>query len=389
MARQKKDQPLPKGISLRKDGVYQGRLQISGKRYSFYDKDLKSLKKVMQKKQLEAANGLFVQETKIKVNDWFESWLKEYKAASVKYGTLSGYRRVYKSYIADEIGKRRLPEVRPEHIQKIYNDLSKAGYSHKTISLSAIVLNGMFKQAFKNQMIVRNPVELASIPRNTKKKKEISVMTKEEQKIFLQYAKESAYCRIYTVALGTGLRVGEIRALEWSDIDYKNNVIHVTGTLKYSKDRGYFKDLPKTNTSFRDVPMIPEVVTAFKEQRAEQIRQRLQLGDLWRPESGMENFVFTGYYTYHGFGKNLCHGAINHDMAKIEERIKEEYPDFPHITPHTLRHTFATRGLENGIPPKVMQEILGHTSITMTLDIYSHVLPDTKAAEIMKVSGMF
>lgn len=389
MARKKKDQPLPKGISLRKDGLYQGRLQICGKRYTFYDRDLKTLKKIMQKKQLEAENGMFIQETKIKVNDWFETWLKEYKAASVKYGTLSGYRRVYKSYIAAEIGKRRLSEVRPEHVQKIYNDLSKAGYSHKTISLTAIVLNGMFKQAFKNQMIARNPVELASIPRNTKKKKGISVLSKEEQKIFLEYSKESAYCRIYIIALGTGLRVGEIRALEWADVDHEKNVIHVTGTLKYSKDRGYFKDLPKTNTSFRDIPMIPEVSTALREQKVDQMRQRFQLGEMWKPEKGMENFVFTGFYTYHGFGKNLCSNAINHDMAKIEGRIKADYPDFPHITPHTLRHTFATRGLENGIPPKVMQEILGHTSITMTLDIYSHVLPDTKAEEIMKVSGLF
>ena len=214
-------------------------------------------------------------------------------------------------------------------------------------------------------------------------------MTKDQQAVFIEYAKDSAYSHLYTVALGTGMRVGELRALEWSDIDYQKNVIHVNGTLKYCKGKGYFKDTPKTATSCRDIPMIPEVVKALKEQRSEQTRQRLELGTMWNPEKGMDNFVFTGYYTYHGFGKNLCSNAINHDLSKVEEQIKIKYPDFPHITPHTLRHTFATRGLENGIPPKVMQTILGHTSITMTLDIYSHVLPNTAAAEIMKVSGMF
>ena len=379
---------LPKGIRL-KNGMFEARFMIDGVSYYAYGHTIEDARKAAEDKKYEVRHGLYVKESKIRVDEWFDTWMKEYKESAVKYGTFHCYQDIFFHYINETIGSRLLSEIRPEHIQRIYNNLVKEGYSHKTISLTAIVLGGMFKQAYKNQMIQRNPVELATVPRNKKKKKDISVMTKEQQTIFLDYAKESPYRYFYMVAIGTGLRVGELRALEWSDIDYVKNCIHVTGTLKYRKGEGYFKDTPKTSTSCRDVPMIPEVVQALKAQRAEQMRQRLALGNLWKPEVGMDNFVFTGYYTYHGFGKNLCSNAINHDLTKIEEKIKEKHSDFPHITPHTLRHTFATRGLENGITPKVMQSILGHTSITMTLDIYSHVLPDTAETEIMKVSGMF
>lgn len=385
MARKKK---LPEGFREKNNG-YEARFTISGRRYSFVDTDLERLKQKVSDAKHDIKHGIYVPESALTVESWFNTWITEYKTNNVKYGTVSGYKRVFKNYIMQSIGKQRLTSVRPEHIQKIYNTLAAAGYSHKTICLTAIVLNGIFKQAYLNRIIKNNPVELTQKPRNMKKRKEISILTRDQQKIFLQYAKESAYSNLYIVALGTGLRVGELRALEWSDIDYRDNTIRVTGTMKYDKDRGYFKDLPKTGTSQRQIKMIPEVRAALKNQRAEQNRQRLQLGELWQPRPGFENYVFTGFYTYHGFGKNLCSNAINHDIKKILNRIRKEYPEYPNITPHTLRHTFATRGLENGIPPKVMQDILGHTSITMTLDIYSHVLPETQENEIMKISGMF
>ena len=108
------------------------------------------------------------------------------------------------------------------------------------------------------------------------------------------------------------------------------------------------------------------------------------LGDKWRPEPGFENLVFTG-----SFGRCISENALYQDMKKIIVQIREDGHTFGEHTPHSLRHTFATRGFERGIPPKVMQEILGHKSITMTLDIYSHVLPDKKAEEINKLAAMF
>nr|WP_269156268.1 tyrosine-type recombinase/integrase [Blautia faecis] len=146
----------------------------------------------------------------------------------------------------------------------------------------------------------------------------------------------------------------------------------------------YMIDEPKSETSKRDIPMLDNLVTVLREHRKRQLATRMLLGDKWRPEPGFENLVFTG-----SFGRCISENALYQDMKKIIVQIREDGHTFGEHTPHSLRHTFATRGFERGIPPKVMQEILGHKSITMTLDIYSHVLPDKKAEEINKLAAMF
>ena len=212
------------------------------------------------------------------------------------------------------------------------------------------------------------------------------VMSIEEQNLFMRYSKNSQFYDLYMVALGTGMRNGELRALQWADIDFDNKIIHVNGTLKYIAKAKvkYMIDEPKSETSKRDIPMLDNLVTVLREHRKRQLATRMLLGDKWRPEPGFENLVFTG-----SFGRCISENALYQDMKKIIVQIREDGHTFGEHTPHSLRHTFATRGFERGIPPKVMQEILGHKSITMTLDIYSHVLPDKKAEEINKLAAMF
>ena len=210
------------------------------------------------------------------------------------------------------------------------------------------------------------------------------VLSLQEQKLFLEYAKDSIYYNIYLVALNTGMRAGELRALEWKDIDFKNKVIHINNTLKYVKGKGYKLDTPKTATSIRDIPMLDVVLTTLKSHKKEQALEKMKLGSRWESEPLIDKLVFTN-----STGAPVSNMALNDDLKKIETNIQKDGISFEHMKPHTLRHTFATRGLERGIPPKVMQELLGNTSITMTLDIYSHVLPDTKACELEKIANLF
>lgn len=183
------------------------------------------------------------------------------------------------------------------------------------------------------------------------------------------------------------LTKAELRALQWKDIDFAGKIIRVQGTLKYvGKDSAikYRIDFPKTQASKREIPMLDEVYQTLKRHKKEQMKQKMLLGKLWEPQEGFDSLVFTG-----ATGRCIAESALCQDMKKIEAKIREAGYDFANISPHALRHTFATRGMEKGIPPKVMQELLGHTSITMTLDIYSHVLPNTKAQEIKKLTNMF
>ena len=110
----------------------------------------------------------------------------------------------------------------------------------------------------------------------------------------------------------------------------------------------------------------------------------MRMGELWKPEIGLDNLVFTNTY-----GKPIYRDRLNKEIDKIVNRITSSGYTFPHITPHTFRHTFATRSIEQGIQPKTLQTILGHTDLSTTMDTYAHVLPDTKAAEMQKLSGLF
>jgi integrase len=382
MAVDRNGKSLPEGITQRTDGRYMGRFQYDGERYTVYDSNLREVKKKLTSLKYEVEHGLFAKQDNITVTGWFKIWIKEYKEPTVKQGTVGVYKDNFKSYIEKPLGKKKLKDIRAEHIQKIYNDLNKKGYSRNTIELVSVVLSGMYKQAMKNKIIRENPVPLATLPR-AEVKKTPRVMTVEEQQVFLEYAKESYLNDLFILALTTGMRSGELRGLQWNDVNFKDKVIQVNNTLVYI-NKDYLLDTPKTPTSRRDIPLIDNAIAVLKRQKLIQAENRMLLGDKWKNKKGLENLVFTTMTGY----------PINRDMLKQElnrviEDIQKDHQDFKHITPHTFRHTFATRCIENGMSPQVLKTILGHSKLSMTMDLYSHVLPNTKATEIQRIANLF
>ena len=381
-----KTHDLPKGITLRKDGRYQASYYFNGTRKYLYDMNLDALEVKLRNVRYEIDHGIFTKPERIRLDDWFETWMKEYKAFELKKGTIENYKRNYRLYISPHIGNCYVKEIRAEHLQKLYNDLMREGYSYGVINLCAGILSGMFTQLMRNDIIMKNPVKLANLPKKEKRPQR-RVLTSEEQDLFLKHASMSSFFSFYRLALATGLRIGELTSLTWKDIDFDNETLTVTGTLKYFKDTGFYKDTPKSESGNRTVPLLPSICKMLKQVKREQNKQRLSAGNRWRPIKGLEHLVFT---TKHGepFKKR----TIAYDIDQITNEINQTEKDIPYFekfSPHTLRHTFATRALENGIPPKVVQDILGHSSITMTLDLYTHVLPKTKSTEIMKIANLF
>lgn len=336
---------------------------------------------------------VFEDERMLTMDEWFELWLRDYKQLTLKKGTIENYKRNYKSYIKPYIGEMNVCEIKGEHIQRLFNYLIGKGYAISTLYVSKGVLSGMFRQLMKNDVIQKNPVQFVEFPRQPKKK-ERRVLSEEEQGLFLEYAQGSTYEDVYRLALATGMRIGEICALKWSDIDFSNQLLSVNGTLKQFRDTGFFIDTPKSYTSRRIIPLLPSICKMLKR------RKRAQVGTVmgkYTIRSEWQDLVFL----HPGDGyEPMRKRTIAYDMDAIVERINKDRIEknknkrkrqemFEHVSPHALRHTFATRALENGIQPKVVQEILGHSSITITLDLYTHVLDKTKSEEILKLQHIF
>jgi Site-specific recombinase XerD len=385
---------LPPGITQRKDGRYQARYTFNGKRYTIYGKDLKEVQKKLRDVKYEMDHGIFAKPSKVTVDSWFEVWKEEYAANSMRENTLAHVESMYRYHIKPEIGHMKMQDVRTEHIQMLLNKMKRQEYSSDFMKRVRNVVSQMFKQAYRNDMVMRNPVENAVTP-SGKAKKGHRVLTEQEQAVFLEYATESEYELIFILGFSTGMRIGEIQALQWNNIDFKKREISIEGTLVKVDGKEYVKGPAKTKSSIRTVPMLPDVAGKLKEYRKEQLKYRMILGPEWQPVKGLEDLLFCT-----AIGRPLSRSVLYNAIDRIIERInhdermkaREECREpavFEHFSSHTMRHTFATRALENGIPPKVVQELLGHSTIKTTMDIYTHVLPKTKNEEIQKIANLF
>jgi integrase len=398
MAR-KNSKQLPPGISLRSDGRYQARYTLNGKRHTIYSRDLKEIQKKLRDAKYEMDHGIFAKPDKITVDTWFDTWMKEYQGNVIRETTEALYWSMYKHHIKDSIGHMKLQAVRPEHIQAMLNQMKNDGYAPSFIRRFRNVVNKMFKQAYLNDLIMRNPVEKTTTPKEEQKDQDGSHrgLTEKEQADFLQYAdeEEPQYADIYYLGFSTGLRIGELFALEWDDVDFAKEELRVNGTMIKIDGKEHQKGPTKTDKSKRIIPLLPAVVKRLRKHKLQQAEYKLMMGEKWKPVEGLENLVFTT-----PVGRPLSRGVIynsidriiakiNHDERMAAQRENREPVVFEHFSSHTMRHTFATRALENGIPPRVVQEYLGHKKIDTTLNIYTHVLPELKKEEIKKISGLF
>ena len=383
MALDKDGKLLPKGITYREsEDRYMGRFMYHGQPFTTYGKTVKETQKLLNDLRYEVEHEIYFKENSVTFSAWFEIWLKDYKEPTVKMGTVATYQQNYNAYIKKIFGNKQLRDIRSDAIQRFYNAMSAKEYSHNTLETCRAVLNGVFTQAVRNGIIQKNPVENTILPKNNGKGA-IRVMTEYEQKLFLEYAKDTEYYPLYELALSTGMRSGEIRGLQWADVDFDKKEIHVAHTLVYLKGK-YHLETPKTMSSDRIIPMLDNVSVLLKEQRKKQMEERSYMGEYWNPLPEFENLVFTN-----SVGNPINRDRFKKKMDNLIKKMNEDGIPFAHITPHTFRHTFATRSIERGIDPKVLQKILGHSTFAMTMDIYAHVLPNTKAEEMQKLNPLF
>lgn len=388
---------LPKGIGIRPDGRYQARYTLNGKRYTIYGKTQKEVEKKLRDAQYEIDHGIYAKPDRITVDAWYQAWIKEYRENIVREGTLTSYKHYYR-HVGEEIGKMKLQTVNPVHIQRILNKMRGEGYSVGYIKKIKALMNLFFRQAYMNGIIAVNPVERTVLPKgegaeNVHKR----ALTEQEQRKFLEYAEREKpfHAEIFYLGFSTGMRIGEITALEWSDIDFKNMEIHINGTMVNIAGMELHKGPAKTANSKRVVPLLPEIGRRLKRHKVDQAKLRMKLGDKWEPVKGLENLVFTSV-----LGRPLWRASVakfireiidvmNREEAQAAELEHRKPSVMDYFCPHAMRHTFATRALERGIPPRVVQSYLGHAEIDVTMNIYTHVTAELEKGEIEKIANQF
>lgn len=278
------------------------------------------------------------------------------------------------------IGKLKLKDITPSLLQNFYHEKVAGGLSQKTVMNMNLCLHKCLSQAEMEGFLLSNPAAKLNLRRG--EKPEILVLTRAQQRLLMEKSRNCRYGVFIRLVLATGLRMGELLALQWKDIDLEQSTLYVRRTLnrlKSYKDEGPKTEIvfgtPKSQNSRRSIPLLPAVVADLKAWQKIQDADRLALGSGYAKtdmvvtnEVGgyIEQTVFRGYYT-----------ALLQDAG------------LPHFTFHALRHTFATRALEQGMDPKTLSAILGHYSVAFTLDTYAHVLNEHKHKAISLMANLY
>ena len=331
----------------------------------------------------------FVEPHKITVESWLDTWLKEYKKDNIRPTTYSSYENIIRVHISPNLGKAFIKELRPEQVQRFYNERKASGLSPRTIRNIHVVLHEALEQAMRNNLVIRNVSEATTLPKQ--EKKEMRVLTVKEQNKFMEVLSSDKMGIIFKLDLASGMRRGELLGLNWKDIDLKDGVIRVTRSLsrtkvnfdKESKENktAIMFQKPKTKKGERSIPLFSSIVSDLKEHKAAEKDKFKDLGwdDIKIKQHFKDGLVFTNELGGHIEPRNLT--------RKFYGLIKAA--GIPNANLHSLRHSYATRLLEMGVSPKVVQEILGHSTITLTLDTYSHVMPELKRDAVDKLSSLF
>lgn len=353
----------------------------TGKRRIIYALTLSELREKEKQIQRDLQDGIDISRSDMTLNQLFQMYMDN--KTDLRESTRCNYISVWNNGLKDSVlGNMKIAQIRQIHIRSFYSELVKKGLSANMVKLYHNLIYPALELAVDSDIIRKNPAK------DAKKgiggtKKERTAMTIAEQGKLLDFIKGSDRYRIYypmmVFALSTALRVGELTGLRWSDVDLKENIIHIRQQLIYRNlgdgCRFHVQDL-KTEAGRRDIPLTASA-------RKSLIRQKelsLLLGTKQKKEiDGITDFVFLN-----SLGNPYATNAINFMLKNMVDaynraereaagREKREAEPLPHISAHILRHTACTRLAESGIDPKTLQYIMGHSSIAVTMDIYNHV----------------
>lgn len=346
-------------ICLRKDGRWTAAMTLeNGKRKFFYGKTKREVMEKLTAAQRDLQQGIAPANDKLTLKQYMNEWLEGSAKSTLRPRSYDRYKEIVELHIVPAIGRETLSKLTPAKIEKFLNDRTKAGLKPRTVQNIHAVLRRALKQAERWGMIVRNPASLVSAPKA--ERANAKPFTVEEAQSFLRGVKGDRLEALYSVALALGLRQGEALGLSWEDVGLDAGTLHVNRNLQRIGGKLVLTE-PKTQKSRRTLPLPLALVKALIQHYERQQQDRLLAGEEW---------VETGLIFSTSTGKPLQANNVLKAFKRALKRAGLEDRRF-----HDMRHSCATLLLAQGVPMRVVMDLLGHTKIQTTADIYSHVTP--------------
>jgi integrase len=337
------------------------------KRKYFYGATAAEVQEQLLKARSDHARGLPVAVERQTIAQYLDQWLEHTLKARAKPRSYESFSTIARLHINPAIGKIQLHKLTPQHIQRLLDEKSKEGLSPQTVTNIRTVFRSALSQAVKWNLVSRNSAALVDAPRIPQRK--IEPLNPEHARKLLEVASGSRYEAIYTVALTLGLRRGETLGVRWSDIDLEGRALRVSQSvqrlstgLKEGRKSELRATETKTDGSRRTIALPDSVVRALRAHRVHQAQERLVAGTLWEDHG----LVFTNRV-----GRPIEPILIHREYKSLLK--KAGLPTTLRF--HDLRHSAASLLLAQGVHPRAIMELLGHSSITVTMNTYGHVLP--------------
>ena len=381
-----------KGIYQRKDGLYSARfVDKTGKRHEKYFQTVPEARNwIAEAKYADKHEDVFVA-TDTAVDEWFNFWIENI-VGDLAPNTLRNYQERYIQNIQPVMGRMLLSNVKPMHRKKVFIQMD-ADYAGSTIRQTYITMGTMFKAAKMNDLIAKHPMDGVRFTKPVRAADDIHFLTREDQRIFLETARRSHNYNQYALILETGLRTGEMIGLTWDAVDFENRTITINKTLEFRYSTQTWRaGPPKTQQSYRTIPLTDRAYEILK--------------SVWESREGRkESPALSQVLEYIDRRTGLISTLVMRDLVFINWRTGEPAKNSSYDTHlyklcdeagidrfcmHALRHTYATRAIESGMQPKVLQKLLGHASIKTTMDRYVHVTTDTldQAVKQFQLNGV-
>lgn len=345
-----------------KTGLWVAEVYVDGKKTRKRSKNQKVVREWLLEQREAIKKGLWVEDTKVTVAQFFDRYYEEIASHTLRPKTLVSYESIIRLHIKPDLGELRLVQLTPGHLQSLYSKKLNSGLSNRTVQYIHAVIHRVLGQALKWGLVARNVADVVEAP---KPAKTAPIVLTEDQVKQLLDASEGRLKVVLILAATCGLRQAEILGLRWEDVGFSESSIYIRQTAQTIHKQGILITEPKTDKGRRSIilPFVAlDALMSYQSQTGE-----------------TEGLIF-----HTSTGKPISARNLIRDFKSVLEKA-----GLPNVKFHSLRHFHATSLLKKNVNPKIVQERLGHSRISETLDTYSHVIPTLQQEAADKVDEIF